>query len=403
MLKSLILSMAVLSLTSCSSMLKSAPPARGLSSESTTNGPQEMVEASTDITAFVDNYQEGPINEPVYVTNIEEFEEVFGKLSTKAGSDNRANLQVRQFFQNGGSRAWINRIAPPDWIGNAESKTGIYALNGYFDILVLPGLATLKESEAKKFRQAALAFVTQQRAFLIVDPPAGLDYDALIKWRDGATELIEQSHAAAYFPRIQVEDPASGSKGRFLEASGSMAGIMARTLAWKAPANTGIVGAKDVEYKIDEKKNKELNSPVNGVAINTIRILPNYGLGLLVWGARTFHGNSSDFRNIQARRTSSLVEHSVGTAFRSYLLEPQTAATWSVIKSATTNFLTYLWKLGVLVGETPADSFTVDIGLGTTMTAEDILAGRISLLVKIAVSRPSEFIVLTFDDKMQNK
>ena len=60
-----------------------------------------------------------------------------------------------------------------------------------------------------------------------------------------------------------------------------------------------------------------------------------------------------------------------------------------------------MWKQGALAGAVPADAFSVQIGLGTTMTAEDILEGKMIVEVKVAISRPAEFIVISFEQEMQ--
>ena len=64
------------------------------------------------------------------------------------------------------------------------------------------------------------------------------------------------------------------------------------------------------------------------------------------------------------------------------------------------NFLTNLWKAGVLQGATPADAFFVNIGLGTTMTQVDILEGKMIIEVGMAVVRPAEFIIIKFSHKV---
>ena len=43
----------------------------------------------------------------------------------------------------------------------------------------------------------------------------------------------------------------------------------------------------------------------------------------------------------------------------------------------------------------------MDVGLGITMTPVDILDGIMRITVKIAVTRPAEFIVITFQQKMR--
>lgn len=65
------------------------------------------------------------------------------------------------------------------------------------------------------------------------------------------------------------------------------------------------------------------------------------------------------------------------------------------------NFLTGIWKQGGLAGATPDDAFSVSIGLGNSMTPEDVLNGILRVTVLLAVSRPAEFIEITFQQQMQ--
>ena len=55
----------------------------------------------------------------------------------------------------------------------------------------------------------------------------------------------------------------------------------------------------------------------------------------------------------------------------------------------------------VLVGAKPGHAFYVNVGLGSTMTAQDILEGRMNVEIGMAVVRPAEFVVLRFSHKMQ--
>ena len=41
------------------------------------------------------------------------------------------------------------------------------------------------------------------------------------------------------------------------------------------------------------------------------------------------------------------------------------------------------------------------VGLGQTMTAQDILEGRLIIEIGMAAVRPAEFIILKFSHKMQ--
>jgi uncharacterized protein len=65
---------------------------------------------STSVTAFVGAAKRGPINKAVNVLNYGDFERRFGGLA--AGLE--MPYAVRQFFLNGGSNAWIVRVAVAD-------------------------------------------------------------------------------------------------------------------------------------------------------------------------------------------------------------------------------------------------------------------------------------------------
>ncbi len=150
---------------------------------------------------------------------------------------------------------------------------------------------------------------------------------------------------------------------------------------------------------LTSKDQEDLNLPLNGKAINAIRSFP--GKGVLVWGARTLDGNSQDWRYLSVRRTVIMIEQSLKTATEAYVFEPNEVNTWVAVKGMMTNFLKDQWKQGALAGAVPEDAFSVDIGLGSTMTPTDILDGIMRVTVKLAVTRPAEFIVITFQQQMQ--
>ncbi|MGF6930293.1 phage tail sheath protein FI [Chitinophaga sp. W2I13] len=189
-----------------------------------------------------------------------------------------------------------------------------------------------------------------------------------------------------------------------LPPSGALAGIY--TLidnsrgVWKAPANVSVsmVTAPTVNISGEEQKNLNVDI-MAGKSINVIR--PFTGVGTLVWGARTLDGNSLDWRYINVRRTLIMIEQSVKLATRAYVFESNDATTWITVKSMINNFLQNLWKQGALAGAAPEQAFDVQVGLGATMTPQDILEGRMLITVKVALTRPAEFIIITFQQQMQ--
>jgi hypothetical protein len=53
------------------------------------------------------------------------------------------------------------------------------------------------------------------------------------------------------------------------------------------------------------------------------------------------------------------------------------------------------------MGATASEAFTVQCGLGSTMTPQDILEGYMIVQVTLQMIRPAEFIALTFKQKME--
>lgn len=168
---------------------------------------------------------------------------------------------------------------------------------------------------------------------------------------------------------------------------------------WKAPANVSINYVNSPTENIDNAMQENLNMPMNGKAVNAIRTFP--GEGTKVWGARTLDGNSQDWRYVNVRRTMMYLEESVKNAAKSYVFEPNVATTWMNVKSMIDNFLRSVWKRGGLAGSTPEDAYEIHVGLGDTMTGNDILDGIMRITVLVAITHPAEFIEITFQQQMQ--
>jgi len=64
------------------------------------------------------------------------------------------------------------------------------------------------------------------------------------------------------------------------------------------------------------------------------------------------------------------------------------------------SYLYGLWEQGALQGSKPEAAYYVNVGLGKTMTAQDVLEGRMIVEIGIAAVRPAEFIVLRFSHKL---
>jgi phage tail sheath protein FI len=152
--------------------------------------------------------------------------------------------------------------------------------------------------------------------------------------------------------------------------------------------------------KITDAEQEGLNvDPTAGKSINVIRDFT--GKGTLVWGARTLAGNDNEWRYVPVRRLFINIEESTKKASAFAVFEPNDATTWLKVKGMIESYMYGLWERGALAGSAPEAAYYVNVGLGKTMTPQDVLEGRLIVEIGIAAVRPAEFVVLRFMHKLQ--
>jgi phage tail sheath protein FI len=239
---------------------------------------------------------------------------------------------------------------------------------------------------------------------------------AMRRFFDGPAAAMLSLFAAAEFLATDAENQLFGKHPVFgsilnsisqtmvlLPPSGSVAGVYGavdRTRGvWKAPANVSLADISGPAVKINDQMQEDLNVTSTGKSVNAIRTFA--GMGSLVWGARTLAGNDNEWRYVPVRRFFNMAEESIKKATEAFVFEPNDAGTWVRVRAMIENFLTVQWRQGALAGAVTQQAFFVKVGLGETMTAQDILEGRMIVEVGMAVVRPAEFIILRFAHKMQ--
>ncbi|MCP9234663.1 phage tail sheath C-terminal domain-containing protein [Lewinella sp. JB7] len=181
--------------------------------------------------------------------------------------------------------------------------------------------------------------------------------------------------------------------------SGAVAGLYAFVDStrgvWKAPANVSVAGADDLTAVFTQSELGDLNvDTISGKSINAIRKFT--GRGILVYGARTLAGNDGEYKYISVRRLMNMLEESIQLAIQAFVFEPNDANTWVRVQAMIENFLTLLWRDGALQGAKQEHAFRVAVGLGRTMTPQDVIEGRMIVTIALAPVRPAEFIILRF-------
>lgn len=305
------------------------------------------------------------------------------------------------------------------WSGDASAKPKIRvdAGDAAADATFAIDGTTLRIGNAgtKTGAQIVTAWTTWKGA----NPPAGFDLaaDGTGATAIGATsasglQLNSQAAAAVALSSLKSSETAlynrikdALSKQRVtLPPSPAMVGIYASVDrdrgVWKAPANVSVTGVIGATVKMTDDDQENLNvDPTAGKSINAIRDFT--GRGTMVWGSRTLAGNDNEWRYVPVRRLFINIEESTKKASAFAVFEPNDATTWLKVKGMIESYLYTLWERGALAGSKPDQAYYVNVGLGKTMTTQDILEGRLIVEIGIAAVRPAEFIVLRFMHKLQ--
>lgn len=367
---------------------------------------------------------------------------------------------LQLFFANGGGPCYIVSVGPfKASFGGAlvetELQAGLDTLVKKDEptLIVFPEAQSLSIADFKTLHDAALSqcdnlkdrFVIMDvhgDSISLADPDANL-LTAVSNFRTNGIGMNNLKYGAAYAPNIDTVldlqyddskvdvtittngtaaapvklDTLKTANNRVYEQakagirdmickmppSSAMAGIYAAVDnsrgVWKAPANLSVNSVVQPSIQFSSVEQDQMNvDPVAGKSVNAIRAFT--GKGTLVWGARTLAGNDNEWRYVNVRRLFNFVEESCKRATEPFVFEPNDANTWVRVQGMIENFLTVIWRQGALQGVKPEHAFFVAVGLGKTMTAIDILEGRMIVEVGMAAVRPAEFIILRFSHKM---
>jgi phage tail sheath protein FI len=267
-----------------------------------------------------------------------------------------------------------------------------------FNILCIPRAAQLtSDSDTIAVVSAALKYCDDRRAFMIIDLPNDTDQVQEAKdWLD-AHGSFRNNNAALYFPHPRIPDPVNEYRLRTVGASGTMAGIYARTDSargvWKAPAGieATLSGVADLDTKLTDAQNGSLNP----LGINCLRSFPIYGG--IAWGARTLQGADqigSEWKYIPIRRLALMLEESLFRGTKWVVFEPNDEPLWANIRLNVGAYMMSLFRQGAFQGTNPKDAFFVKCD-GETTTEDDRNKGIVNILVGFAPLKPAEFVVIS--------
>lgn len=408
----------------------------GIYVEEISGGSKPLESGATNVVGFLGVAEKGPVNEPTLVTNWTAYTKIFGTMHTQGWLGHAVYL----FFQNGGTKAYINNLmtvsppkktksvpvsAPatsygtegegqsesspveevaevltPSKVSNPENitkyiigkdegpgkRTGLYLFDEITDISIVaaPGVsdpaawdALLSHCERNKFRVA------------ILDAP-----EVVPKGIDTIPMPRDSNYGSYYFPYIQMYDPEM-EMDVYAPPSGGIAGVWGRVDdtrgVHKAPANEIFRGATGLRYKLTDAEQELLNPK----GINCIREF--VGRGIRVWGARTF-SSDPEWRYINVRRLFCMMERTIQHGTNWAVFEPNTRQLWKKIERTIAAFLLRLWRDGALFGDSAEEAFYIRCD-DELNPPESIDAGYVIIEIGVAPAKPAEFVVFRISQK----
>jgi uncharacterized protein len=271
-------------------------------------------------------------------------------------------------------------------------RTGIYAVQNVpqISILAIPGQGT------PAIQSAQIDFCeTSMYCFAVLDPQYPTSAIADIQ---AQRQGFDTKYAAIYYPWLTIPNPMPSNLAVVpdfpLPPSGHVVGIYARVDdsrgVFKAPANEVVQGITGLTQTLVQGDQDVLNPEPNN--INVIRDFRAQGRGIRVWGARVMTSDDN-YKYVPVRRLLIFIEESLNLGLQDVVFEPNAPKLWATVERLITNFLTTVWASGALQGSTPDQSFFVRCDL-TTMSQDDIDAGRLIALVGVAPVMPAEFVII---------
>lgn len=350
--------------------------------------------------------------QPVSVESLTQANSLFGLHGTLVYS-------LRHFFENGGLQCYVLPLGPgkeeqaarlQDLIAAlqtplmletllADDKTGLVVvpelseLNEVSSLSRSAGGADTIDTDALWYQSWQILLTLCRQApqrFALLELPEDPVHAVMLNQQSFSADLCQCG--AAWWPRLETSYKDEMLVPIVLSPLPAVAAAIQRSAfvngIWKAPANIPLTKTRRPTKSILTSQALLDNQ---GVSCNLIRSF--VGKGVRLWGCRTLLNETNTvWRYIQTRLLVSSVEHYLSKLARTYLFEPNTAPTWMKLKGQIWTWLRQQWLAGAFFGTVEDEAFSLSIGLGETMTEDDIRHGSMIMQVRLALLAPAEFI-----------
>lgn len=243
-------------------------------------------------------------------------------------------------------------------------------------------LARIVENQG---RLAAYAAARRDHT-LLLDVPPGLPHRQVLAWRT----QFDSPFVAAYHPWIDVATPDDERDALIrINPSAFAAAIIAerelRLGVQHGPANQVAVGALRLAEAVPPDRHDELH-------VSGINVFLAERDGIRLTGARTLSRRPA-LRQLSVARLMTVLRLTLEREVQWAVFEPNGHELWAEVRRLVHGLLSRLYEAGAFRGATTREAFFVRCDT-TTMTSNDIDAGRLVCLVGVSPAEPIEHLVL---------
>lgn len=178
------------------------PTYPGVYIEEVPSGVRTITGASTSVALFIGRAKQGPMNEPRLCLNFTEYSRIFGTDTTLGDLTN----SVKLFFENGGTKCWVVRIA------SGASAAEVTLKN---EASAPVGVLTLKAKNQGAVGETIRAVVT----YAGEQPEATFNME-LFRWENVGGQLVKQGRE--YWPNLSMDPTASRYAPTFLTQNSTL-------------------------------------------------------------------------------------------------------------------------------------------------------------------------------------
>lgn len=340
--------------------------------------------------------------EPYQLMSVRSFQH-FQELSHYSSAEGYLERCLRHYFDNDGTECFVISLGEVRE-SNEFLNQKIYELidsEPAITLLAMPDMVLLSSEEQRKLIEKLGSFcASSMNLFAIVDLPyypkeAEEFLKALNKQEvDGADRL------AGYWPWLVTGYTELGSEKRCIPPSGAVVAAIQLTDRvrgiWKAPANLPLKRVIQPAYSHLTDVPLFHADPGQGISVNQIRSFR--GRGVLLWGCRTLKASRDRHKlYIQSRRLVMWIESELHYYLQPFVFETNNEITWYRIKALIRRILRELWEQGGLLGGSEDEAYRILVGVGESMSEEDLDEGSLRIRVAVAIHHPAEFIHISLN------